>query len=98
MLKSRPYNKHRPLAEHLNKVWEEETISETWKRCFITELSKKDDFSLHGSCRGISRIAEAGKIFVRVHRQRLKLAIDKIPKKSKLYSEQEEDSQIISSY
>ena len=78
MLKADTATSAKALDKLFNKVWEEETVPETWKRGIIVKLPKKGDLSVCSNWRGINLLSVPGKIFCRVMLLRLRQAIERI--------------------
>ena len=76
MLKADTDTSAKGLEKLFNKVWEEETVPEIWKRGIIVKIPKKGDLSLCNNWRGINLLSAPGKVFCRVMLMRLRQAIE----------------------
>ncbi|XP_059170948.1 uncharacterized protein LOC131952349 [Physella acuta] len=61
-----------------NKVWNEEKVTDSWKRGIIIKLPKKSNLNVCENWRGINLLSVPGKIFCRVLLQRRRKGIDRI--------------------
>ena len=69
------------LTKLFRKVWEEEKISDKWKKGVIVKLPKKGDIRECNNWRGIILLTVPSKLFGRIIINRIKNAVDEVLRK-----------------
>ena len=65
-----------PRFSLLNKIWNEEVISQDWKLGLLVKLPKKGDLSLSKNWRGIMLLSVASKVHCKIILERMKDSLD----------------------
>jgi hypothetical protein len=65
------------LHPFLNKIWENVSMQDDWKKGHLVKLSKKGDMSSCNNWGGIMLLSIPGKFLTRIILERLKTAVDK---------------------
>ena len=65
------------LHSLLSKIWEQEKVTENWKKGHLVKLPKKGDLSTCSNWWGVMLLSIPGKVLTRIMLERLKTILDK---------------------